>query len=120
MASPEPRELARRMHDAFNRRDVDAADEIFAPDFFSHPLQAGRDEVKAAWSAMIAAHPAIRTVIEDVLGDGDRVALRSTIYGLSGDEEPDAQPETLLEIFRVSEGRIAELWGVGTIREIPR
>jgi predicted SnoaL-like aldol condensation-catalyzing enzyme len=120
MASTDPRELAHRMHGAFNARDVDAADEIFASDFYSHPLKGGRDDVKAAWSAMIAAHPAARSVIEDVLTAGDRVALRSTVYGLSDDDDPDAPPAMLMEIFRVAEGRIAELWAATTLRRIPR
>jgi predicted SnoaL-like aldol condensation-catalyzing enzyme len=121
MTSAEPRQLAHRMHDAFNARDVDAADEIFAPDFFSHPLQNGRAAVKAAWTAMIAAHPEARTVVEDVLVDGDRVAMRSTVYGLSGggDSDADPPPATLMEIFRVAEGRIAELWGATTMSALP-
>lgn len=123
MASTDPRELAHRMHDAFNARDIDAADEIFAADFFSHPLQDGRAAVKAAWAAIIAAHPATRTVIEDVLVDGDRVALRSKVYGVSdGDDsaaDADAAPATLMEIFRVAEGRIAELWGATTMSALP-
>ncbi|UKZ02961.1 ester cyclase (plasmid) [Streptomyces viridifaciens] len=45
------------MHEAFNTRDIAAADEIFAPDFYSHPLQGGVEAVKAAWTAMLTACP---------------------------------------------------------------
>jgi hypothetical protein len=31
--------LAHRMHAAFNARDIAAIDEIFAADFYSHPLE---------------------------------------------------------------------------------
>lgn len=119
MTSPDPRRLAQRMHEAFNTRDITAADEIFAPDFYSHPLQGGVEAVKAAWTAMLTACPTIRTVIEDVLVDGDRVALRSTVHGLSADDA-DAAAGTMLEIFRLAEGRIAELWGVSTVSQLPR
>ena len=119
MASTDPRELAHRMHDAFNARDIAAADAIFAPDFYSHPLQGGIDAVKAAWTAMTEAHPAVRTVIEDVLVDGDRVALRSTVYGLSADG-PNVAAATMLEIFQTAEGHIAELWGASTNSQLPR
>ncbi|WP_429415720.1 nuclear transport factor 2 family protein [Nocardia sp. GAS34] len=40
-------------------------------------------------------------------GDGDRVALRSTVHGMT----ENGQTATLVEIFRVADGRIAELWG---------
>jgi predicted SnoaL-like aldol condensation-catalyzing enzyme len=115
----DPRALAHRMHDAFNTREIDALDEILAPDFYSHPLPGGRETAKSAWAAMIAQSPAARSVIEDVLADGDRVAVRSTIHGLSG-AGPDAPAATLMEIFRVAEGRIAELWAATTISRIPR
>jgi predicted SnoaL-like aldol condensation-catalyzing enzyme len=107
------------MHDAFNDRDVAAMDDIFAPDFYSHPLRAGRAALRAAWTAMIAAHPKARTVIEDVLVDGDRVALRAAVHGLSA-ESRDLPPAILLEFFRVADGRIAELWGVRTSSQLPR
>ncbi|MFC8718597.1 ester cyclase [Kitasatospora sp. NPDC057198] len=111
MVNSDARALALRMHEAFNARDVAAADGIFAPGFHSHPLRGGVDAVKAAWTAMFAADPAIRTVLEDVLVDGDRVALRSTVHRSAG----PAAGTTMLEVFRVAEGRIAELWGAAAM-----
>lgn len=111
----DPRTLVRRMHEVLVTRDVSVADEIFAPDFYSHPLRGGADAVKASWTRFLQAHPAARSVVEDVLVDGDRVALRSTVYGLNPDE-PGAVSGTLMEIVRVADGRIAELWGASTIR----
>lgn len=102
--------LAHRMHEAFNNNDFDVVDEIFAPDFFSHPLGiTGPAAVKAAWQAVRARHPELRTVVEDVVVDGDRVAMRSTLTGESG---------TIMEIFRVAGGRITELWGVTSLAEL--
>ncbi|MFJ9691868.1 ester cyclase [Kitasatospora sp. NPDC101183] len=119
MTIPDPRHLAQRMHEAFNTRDIAAADEIFAPGFYSHPLRGGVEAVKAAWTAMLTACPTARTVVEDVLVDGDRVALRSTVYGLPAGGA-DAAAGTMLEIFRVAEGRITELWGSSTVSQLPR
>ncbi|MGA5823131.1 ester cyclase [Kitasatospora sp. NPDC094028] len=119
MTGSDPRHLAHRMHEAFNARDIAAADEIFAPDFYSHPLRGGVDALKTAWTAMFTACPSARSVIEDVLVDGDRVALRSTFHGLSTGGG-DTAPGTLLEIFRVAEGRIVELWGVSSASRLPR
>jgi predicted SnoaL-like aldol condensation-catalyzing enzyme len=103
--------LGRRMYAAFNGRDLGAADAIFAADFVSHPLgTTGPDAVTRSWSRMIATHPAVRVVVEDMLVDGDRVAVRSTVHGL-----PEGPAPTMMEIFRVQDGRIAELWGLSSL-----
>ena len=102
--------LAHLMHEAFNNSDLDTVDDIFAPDFYSHPLGiTGPDGVKAAWRAIRARHPELRTVVEDVVVAGDRVAMRSTLRGASG---------TIMEIFRVADGRIAELWGLTSLEDL--
>src|SRR5262245_40916833 len=102
------RALAHRMHEAFNSNNFGAMSEIFAADFHSHPMDTtGIEHIQASWHAMRTRHPELRTTIEDVLVEGDRVAMRSTVHGgLDG---------TVMEIFRVADGRIAELWGVSTL-----
>jgi hypothetical protein len=105
----DPRDLVRRMHDVLVTKDVSIADEIFAPDFYSHPLDGGIDRVKASWTRILAEHPDLRSTIEDMLVDGDRVASRATVTGLS------SGPGTMFEIIRVADGRIAELWGASTL-----
>ena len=58
--------------------------------------------------------PEKRFVVEDVLVDGDKVALRVTVRGIPVDP---GQPEpTIIEIFRVENGSVAEIWGAGTAR----
>ncbi len=112
------RALAYRMHEAFNTRNVEAVDEIFTPDFFSHPMgTSGTEHVKETWSAIIRKFPDMHSVVEDVVAEGDLVSLRATISGLSDEEI------TLMEMFRVADGRIAELWGASqsvgnTVREL--
>ena len=44
-----------------------------------------------------------------MISDGDRVAVWSRIENVPGDPE-------LMEIIRVADGRIAEVWALGTIR----
>jgi len=56
-----------------------------------------------------------RFVVEDVLVEGDKVALRVTVHGV-----PTAPGESLpiiMEIFRIENGRVAEVWGAGTLRQ---
>jgi predicted SnoaL-like aldol condensation-catalyzing enzyme len=112
------RTLAYRMHEAFNTRNVEAVDDIFTPDFFSHPMgTSGAEHVKETWSAIGRKFPDMHTVVEEVVAEGDLVSLRATISGLFAEEV------TLMEMFRVADGRIAELWGASqsvgnTVREV--
>jgi predicted SnoaL-like aldol condensation-catalyzing enzyme len=102
------------MYEAFNGRHLAALEAILAPDFVSHPLgTTGVEAVVDAWSGMFAAHPGIQVSVEDMLVDGDRVAVRSVLRGLtsSGADGAQAAP-AMMEIFRVRDGRIAELWGL--------
>ncbi|MDR8412948.1 ester cyclase [Nonomuraea sp. 3-1Str] len=109
------RALGRRMYEAFNTRDVGAADALFAADFISHPMgTVGVESVKRAWSGMHATFPGMRVVVEDMLVDGDRAAVRTTLHGVTDDD--GQPPPAMLEIFRVRDGRIAELWGMSTLR----
>jgi predicted SnoaL-like aldol condensation-catalyzing enzyme len=114
MAADEVRALGYRMHEAFNTGNLAAADEIFAPGFVSHPLgTVGAESVKRSWSSMQRRFPELRSVVEDVLVDGDKAAMRSTLHGV----QPTASrrlPE-IIEVYRVENGRIAELWGVTTL-----
>jgi hypothetical protein len=96
--------LVRRMQECFNSRRFDEAADLHAPEFFSHPLGTAGFST-AAWCAVTARYPDMRVVAQDVLVDGDRAAVRSTVEGVEG-----AQPE-LFEIFRFAGGRFAEMWG---------
>jgi predicted SnoaL-like aldol condensation-catalyzing enzyme len=112
------RALAYRMHEAFNTRNFEAVDDIFAPEFFSHPMgTSGAGHVKETWGAMSEKFPDMHSVVEDVGAEGDLVCLRATVSGFS------AEDVTLMEMFRVADGRIAELWGASqsvgnTVRDL--
>jgi predicted SnoaL-like aldol condensation-catalyzing enzyme len=54
----------------------------------------------------------MRVVAQDILVDGDKAAVRSAVEGIAG-PHGDAQP-TLFEIFRVDDGRLAEMWRAST------
>lgn len=99
--------LVLRMQECFNSRRFDEVDDLYTPDFFSHPLgTTGIELGKEVWRTVVARFPDMRVVAEDVLVDGDRVAIRSSVVGIAG---PDA---ALIEIFRIEDGRLAEAWGV--------
>ncbi|KAB2340599.1 ester cyclase [Actinomadura rudentiformis] len=102
--------LVRRMQECFNTRQFDQAADLHTPDFFSHPLGAtGFEAGKDAWTKLVAQFPDVRVVADDIVVDGDRVAVRSSVQGIAI-PEGNAQP-MLIEIFRIADGRFAEAWG---------
>ena len=103
--------LVQRMQECFNTRQFDQADDLFTPTFFSHPLgTSGFEAGKDAWHKLTTRFPGVRVVAEDILVDGDKVAVRSSVIGTG---TPDGGPHPMLfEIFRVEDGRLAEMWGV--------
>ncbi|MCO5996586.1 nuclear transport factor 2 family protein [Actinoallomurus rhizosphaericola] len=104
--------LIQRMQECFNTRQFDQAADLHTPGFFSHPLgTTGFAAGKDAWRTLTARFPRMRVVAQDVLVDGDKAAVRSTVEGI---EAPDGAQPMLFEIFRVDDGRFAEMWGAST------
>jgi predicted ester cyclase len=76
-------------------------------------LLSSRRKSNALMSAYIA-FPDQRFVVEDVLVEGDKAALRVTIHGVP---MPPGEPlPIIMEIFRIENGRVAEVLGAGTLR----
>ncbi len=106
--------LASRVYDAFNARDIAAVEELFAPDSISHASGiCGTDGVKQALASLYATFPDVRFVVEDLLADGDKAALRVTIHGIP--RAPGQPQPIIMEIFRIKHGRVVEVWGAGTL-----
>ncbi|WP_328745227.1 nuclear transport factor 2 family protein [Streptomyces sp. NBC_00285] len=109
------RALAERMYEAFNARDLAVAEAIFSADFVSHPLgTVGVDSIVQAWRGLHATFPNMQVVVEDILVDADRAAVRTSLHGIPGGVGEQALP-SMMEIFRVRDGRIAELWGLSSL-----
>lgn len=80
------RALAERMYEAFNARDLAVAEAIFSADFVSHPLgTVGVDSVVKAWSGLHAMFPNIQVIVEDMLVDADKAAVRTSLHGIPGE-----------------------------------
>jgi predicted ester cyclase len=112
MTVAEIRALAYRVYEAINARNIGVLEELFDPHVIRHA--AGETGIESARNAMVnafKAHPDQRFVVEDVLVEGDKAALRVTIHGTSQQPEP-----IIMEIFRIANGRVAEVWGAGTLR----
>jgi len=110
MLEEENRLLVERMYDAFNARNLSPTDDIFAPDFYSHPLKTGVEGVKKSWASMLKAFPKARVTVEEMLADEDKIASRTSIHGVP--QMNDGTLPMIIEIIRIKDHRIVELWGL--------
>ncbi len=87
MSIVENKALARRSFEAFNQRDLSAADAIYAPSYVLHnpiaprDLPSGPDGVRRQHASYVAAFPDAQIAVEDLIVEGDRVAVRMTVRG---------------------------------------
>jgi steroid delta-isomerase-like uncharacterized protein len=102
-----------------NRGDMAVADAIFIPDVrFEYPLGdlKGVEAVKGYITAFRTAFPDAHFTLEDMFGDGERVAARwrlaGTQTGLFRGKPPTGKQVTLSgnTLFRLQGGKIAEMW----------
>jgi predicted ester cyclase len=114
MTATDSKALGYRVYEAINARDIAAFEELFDPHVIRHATgETGIESAKNALTSAYTTFPDQRFVVEDLIAEGDRVALRVTIHGL-----PTAPGEPLpiiMEIFRIENGRVAEVWGAGTL-----
>ncbi len=103
---------------------VNAVDELLAPDFEPHTwpsVEPGRDSFKAAMSRMAESLSDVSKTIDDLVAEGDRVAVRLTSHAVhTGDfmgipASGKAYTISEIHIFRVVDGQIAEHWHVADL-----
>ncbi len=120
--SEQNKALARReAEEIFSKGNLDAADEIYAPDFVGHEPTtpegirglAGAKQFAAVYRE---AFPDLQLTVEDQIAEGDKVATRFTARGThQGELEGIAPTGNQVEIkgiyiSRIAEGKIAEDW----------
>jgi steroid delta-isomerase-like uncharacterized protein len=123
--SEENKAIVRREHEEIwnSQGNLDAADEIYAPDYIGHDPTLPEDirgvEAAREFAAMYrSAFPDLEFIIEDQIAEGDKVATRLTVRGThQGELEGIAPTGNEVEIkgivfSRIAEGKIAEDWGV--------
>jgi predicted ester cyclase len=110
----------RAIEEGWNRGNVEAIDELFAPDFIEHQpgIAPGREGVKGSIRVLRAAFPDLHLAVEDVAASDDRVWLRlhatatheGPFMGLPGTGR--RIDITVIDVARVIDGRLVEHWGV--------
>lgn len=113
---------AARFYRAFNSHDPSLLDGLLDPDWVVHPLAPGQVPGRIGWEpglvALFIAFPDIQVQIEELICEGDRVAVRSTFTGTHRGNLLRFGPTgksvefAAHDVHRVSGGRIMESWHV--------
>ena len=112
--------VAMRVFDEiFNQGNFQVADEIYSPDFQNHGLHRSAD-LKTDQEAMRAekrAFPDLRMTVQEMVAEGDKVAVLWTFRGTHTGSGYQGLPPTGtrvelrgITIWRIVDGRIVEEW----------
>jgi len=128
MATPANEALVRRAIDLiWNRGELDAADELFAPDYINHygligDLVLGPEAVKISVALYRLAFPGLHVSVDEISTVDDSVVLRWTARTASGAVAPKSKSLTGITRSRIAAGKIAESWTkwdrIGVLREL--
>jgi steroid delta-isomerase-like uncharacterized protein len=123
MSTEENKAVARReLGELYNEGgNLDAAREIYAPDFVGHEPTAGDirgvDGAKQYAATMRLAFPDLSCTVEDQVAEGDEVVTRWSAHGTHQGETEDLGPATGnrmeitgISVERFSDGKVAESW----------
>lgn len=114
--------ILRAEAEVWNMGNLAAVDGIYAPDFVCHFVDGiewrGQSGIKAAVASHRKSFPDWHEQVEDVVAEGDRVAIRihstGTQLGAFNGIPPTGKKVSIDEfhIFRLEHGKIAEQWGM--------
>jgi predicted ester cyclase len=116
--------LVRRFVDEVQSKgNADLIDEICSAEFVNHSAPPGIptdcEGIKIVTAMFRGAFPDSYFTVEDMVAEGDKVATRKTFHGTHGGEfmgiPPSGRTVTigLIDIVRISEGRVVEHWSMG-------
>jgi len=123
MSTEQNKALMRRFYEEISKGNLAALDELVAADLVDHspfvPGQApGRQGTLELFTMIRAAFPDLHVTVEDMVAEGDKVAVRGTMSGTHKGEftgiAPTGKQITVgtIEILRIVGGKMVEHWNV--------
>lgn len=123
MSVKENKALVLRVYDeAINQKSIDAFDEFVSEDAVEHEEMPGLPTrgpaaPKAAFTMFFAAFPDLAMEVDEVIAEGDKVAVRCTMTGTHEGEFMGIPPTNksfavqVIDMFEVGGGQITAHWG---------
>jgi steroid delta-isomerase-like uncharacterized protein len=123
MTTDQNRAIVRRYYDeVLNGRTVAVLDEIAVADYIENDpfpgMGNGREQLKLRAGALLSAFAPCTFKIEDIVAEGDRVAVRWRSRGTQSGEFMGIPPTNRsyeiagIDFHRLADGRMAEHWHV--------
>jgi steroid delta-isomerase-like uncharacterized protein len=132
MSTEENKAIVRRFfEEGPSKGDLVAANELLSPNFTLHtpfPSAPGIQGITDIIVTCRAAFEHLNVKVEDLIAEGDKVSARFVANGIHNGNfmnlPPSGRPIKLtgIEIFRIEDGKIAELWAeanlIGLLQQI--
>jgi steroid delta-isomerase-like uncharacterized protein len=117
MAIEEIKALVRRFYEeVFNNKNMAGIDAFVAPDIIDHGAPGGIESVKQAITMLLTAFPDLHLTLEDIIVEGDRVAVNWTMsgthLGASLGMPPTGKQFTIpgVSLLHLENGKAVEAW----------
>jgi steroid delta-isomerase-like uncharacterized protein len=107
MTTEENKEIVRRWIEARNRHDLEAAVALFAGDW--------QDRIRRSFASVTDSFPDVHIIVEEMIAEGDRVALRWGFRGTQRGTYQDipATGKTVdwrgIDIYTIRDGKIVTM-----------
>jgi steroid delta-isomerase-like uncharacterized protein len=122
MPTEDNKTLARRFMEETDKGNLDVIDELIAKDSVDHTPMPGQppgaEGVKWVFRTLKGGFPDMKGTIQDIVAEGDRVAVRRRTRGTHTGEFMGIPPtgKTVdveeIHIMRVKNGKFTEHWGI--------
>ncbi len=120
--SEQNKALVRKIYQATETGDAAILGFVVTEDVIEHPLNPGqppgREALKQVFGGFSVLVPDLRITVEDIIADGDRAAVRSTVTGTPVGPylgvDPAGRPMRFeaIDLWRIEDGLVAEGWHV--------
>ncbi len=114
MSIEENKKLVQKFVEAYNKRNLDAFNDLLAPDYFDHTNQVGVEGLKQLMNMAFKAFPDFHETIEEIIAEGDKVWARIIFEGTHTGEWMGLAPTgkkiktEMVDIFRIVNGKLVE------------
>lgn len=121
MSTEENKAVVRRWREeVFNQKNLTAFDESFDSDCIVHgfppDVPANREGAKHFMGSYVAAFPDLKSTIEDMIAEGDKVVQRFSSIGTQHEAFMGIPASgkrvtfTGIDIMRMADGKVCEMW----------